>query len=228
MKLLFAFLIITVSMQLPIVTAQNNSKTTATYRLTVKNNWTEELYPAAYPIGAHFSWLAAAKHNANQSFWELGGMASAGFQELAETGYSEAFLKEIQAPAIPFGWQHWFCSSKSLSSKCGVLTVEFIITSDQPLITLASMLGPSPDWFVGVSGLNLQPNNNWIENLTVPLALYDAGTEDGLEPTMTNPESKPHRPISLIRYDESSGKYIPTNKAFIVGEFIFELINISE
>jgi len=228
MRLFLKFLIGFISVQLLLVSAQGSVKSLARYRLTVENNWTADLYPSAYPAGAHFSWLAGVKHDDKQSFWQLGGMATKGFQILAETGYSEEFLKEVQAPATPFGWQHWFCNSESISPKCDVLSVEFTMTSSQPLITLVSMLGPSPDWFIGVSGLNLSPDGKWIEKLTVPLALYDAGTEDGLEPKMSNPETSPHQAISLISYDEKSGKYIPSTQEFIVGRFIFELVSTSE
>ena len=227
MRLFLGFLIGLTCIQISFVSAQN-SDSLARYRLTIENNWTAELYPIGYPAGAHFSWLAGVKHDSSQSFWSLGGMATKGFQILAETGYSEEFLKEVQAPAVPFGWQHWFCSAESMSPKCDVLTVEFTMTSNRPLITLASMLGPSPDWFVGVSGLSLRPDGNWIEELTVPLVLYDAGTEDGLEPTMTNPESNPHMPISPIIYDKKSGKYISSEEGQIVGKLIFELLSVSE
>lgn len=42
-------------------------------------------------------------------------------------------------------------------------------------------IGPSPDWVVGVNGLNLCLKNcTWIENLTVDLYPYDAGTDSGI------------------------------------------------
>lgn len=42
-------------------------------------------------------------------------------------------------------------------------------------------VGPSPDWVVGVNGLNLCLKNcSWIENLVIDLFPYDAGTDDGI------------------------------------------------
>lgn len=43
------------------------------------------------------------------------------------------------------------------------------------------MLGPSPDWILGVSGLNLcLANCTWQENHVVDLLPYDAGTDSGI------------------------------------------------
>ncbi len=40
------------------------------------------------------------------------------------------------------------------------------------------MLSPSPDWFVGVSGLLLHDGSNWIDNLVIDLRPYDGGVRD--------------------------------------------------
>lgn len=42
-------------------------------------------------------------------------------------------------------------------------------------------LDPSPDWFVGISGLELcLPNCNWITNKTINLYPWDAGIDSGV------------------------------------------------
>lgn len=48
------------------------------------------------------------------------------------------------------------------------------------LVSFVSMIDPSPDWFVGVSGLDLcMPNCTWIENKIMELYPWDAGTDSG-------------------------------------------------
>lgn len=48
------------------------------------------------------------------------------------------------------------------------------------LVSFVSMIDPSPDWFVGVSGLELcLPNCTWIENKVMELYPWDAGTDSG-------------------------------------------------
>lgn len=55
--------------------------------------------------------------------------------------------------------------------------------------------GPSPDWIVGVSGLNLcLPNCSWTPSKVVDLYPYDAGTDNGItymvsELAISSPES---------------------------------------
>ncbi|MEP5340429.1 MAG: T9SS type A sorting domain-containing protein [Algibacter sp.] len=45
-----------------------------------------------------------------------------------------------------------------------------------PLVTLASMLGPSPDWFIGVESLSMvDVNGLFIPKITYELYPYDAG-----------------------------------------------------
>lgn len=42
------------------------------------------------------------------------------------------------------------------------------------------MISPSPDWFVGVSALELcQPDCTWLESKIVDLYPWDAGTDKG-------------------------------------------------
>lgn len=213
---------------LGLLVAQTSFGSVATYKLTVFNDWTEDIHPANYPVDAHLSWLGGGTHDASQSFWELEGFSNAGFERMAETGVTTDFVKEVGAYGSSLEWRHWFCQPVAANASCGSLSVQFTIDSSQPLITLTSMLGPSPDWFVGVSGLSLQAGGDWLGSLNIPLALYDAGTEEGVTPVMTNPETSPHLPISLISYDAVTGEYLPSGEEYIVGAFNFELISVSE
>lgn len=57
----------------------------------------------------------------------------------------------------------------------------FRVDSEHHLLSFVSMIYPSPDWFVGVSGQNLCDNTNckWIERKDVDLFPWDAGTDSG-------------------------------------------------
>ena len=59
------------------------------------------------------------------------------------------------------------------------VTLDFEISRDFSLVTLVSMLAPSPDWFVGMSGLNLIENGDWVAEKVVVLQPWDAGTDSG-------------------------------------------------
>ena len=66
------------------------------------------------------------------------------------------------------------------------------------------MLGPTPDWFVGVSAMNLYRNNSWISDTTVNLYPLDAGTEDGDVFGYYNPETVPRQNIHLLQASQAT------------------------
>ena len=60
------------------------------------------------------------------------------------------------------------------------------------------MIAPSPDWFVGVSGLSLYENGEWISQKVVELVPYDAGTDSGVSYNSANLATANPEPISKI------------------------------
>jgi hypothetical protein len=49
------------------------------------------------------------------------------------------------------------------------------------VISISSILGPSPDWLVGVSSLELcQKNGTWAREKVIDLYPYDAGVDAGI------------------------------------------------
>ena len=81
---------------------------------------------------------------------------------------------------------------------------EVELTSAHPLVTLLSMIGPSPDWVVGVSRLSLLDGGQWRPRHSVNLYPYDAGTEEGEEFSLGNPATSPQGTITSIR---GTGKF---------------------
>lgn len=48
-------------------------------------------------------------------------------------------------------------------------------------MSIVSMIDPSPDWIVGVSGLELCLRNcSWVESKVLNLYPWDIGTDDGI------------------------------------------------
>ena len=73
----------------------------------------------------------------------------------------------------------------------------FRVDSKHHLVSLVSMIYPSPDWFVGVSGLELcLGNGSWVDEKILNLYPYDAGTDSG--PTYISPD-QPTIPKEAIR-----------------------------
>ena len=170
---------------------------TATYTVTFEGNWNLDSTPDGVVGGAHFTTLIGAVHNGNVTFWAAGEMATAGVERVAELGITGTFETEINNAEEG--------TVKSLVKKSGIsatgtrtFQVEFSRT--HYLLTLLSMIGPSPDWFVGVSGLSLLDGSDaWRPSHAVDLFPYDAGTENGEEFSLSNPATVPQGTIMSLR-----------------------------
>ena len=168
---------------------------TVTYQVKFEGNWTLASTPGGVVGGAHFTTLIGGVHGSGVTFWAAGEQASAGVELVAELGSTPTFRSEVEA------------SSHTLSviqegvsgGGTGTATFNIDVTRTHPLVTLLSMIGPSPDWFVGVSGVSLlDGSNQWRESHVVDLFPYDAGTEDGTEFTLSNDDTDPQGVITRI------------------------------
>ena len=103
-----------------------------------------------------------------------------------------------------------------MSRSPGRASVEFVIGPEHGLVTLVSMIAPSPDWFVGVHGMSLLEGGDWVAEKTVSLEPYDAGTDGGRTYKSPDADTRPRQPIRTIQDPPlSSGSVAP------VGTFTF-------
>ena len=180
--------------------AQTNDEA-ARYTVTFQGAWTTTSTPGGVVGGAHFTTLIGAVHNGNVTFWSSGGTATPGIEAVAELGSTGTFRSEIQAKGsdVAAVVQHSVSDGGT-----GSATFDISLTRDHPLLTLVSMIGPSPDWFVGVSRLSLLLGGQWRTSHSVNLYPYDAGTEEGEEFSLSNPATSPQGTITSIR---GTGKF---------------------
>ena len=154
---------------------------TAQYQVVFQATWSQQTLPTNWPSGAHFSGLVGGTHNENVHFWRDGETASEGIRLMAELGQQTTLLNEI-APAITNGTAHFQLVGGGIRPSPGNVSLTFPqpMHRDFPLVTLVSMIAPSPDWFVGVDSLNMVENNQWVTNKVVTLYGRDAGTDSGV------------------------------------------------
>jgi hypothetical protein len=176
----------------------------ATYQVTIHNTWSQTSHPGAVPDLAHFSWLAGTTHDASLQLWDVGQMASPGMVQMAETGITTILVQEIldamdngQAAQV-LSWHQWFCPAVTNVPDCGAPVVQMEIAADFPLVTLVTMLGPSPDLFVGVEGLSLLQDGQWVDEVVIDLLPYDGGTRSDVDFTMNGALQLPPEPISAV------------------------------
>lgn len=203
------------------LTAASAQSGTATYRLTFTSTWSAQTHPIQFPgASAHYSPLIGATHRSTASFWQPGMLASPGIKNMAETGSTSPLSTEIQAQ-ITAGTTQQVLAYGQLNSTPGVQVVTFTAAADFPLLTLVTMVAPSPDWFVGVHGLNLVQNGDWVEQLTVPLQVYDAGTDSG---STHNPPNQPTvPPVPIAPVTTASGPFL--NLPGPIGTFALERLH---
>ncbi|MGB0578312.1 MAG: spondin domain-containing protein [Limisphaerales bacterium] len=170
--------------------------TNARYSVGFSATWSSATHPAQFPSGAHFSGLIGATHNSQFSMWAPGAGATPGIESMAETGSKFTLMTEGQQ-AIAAGTAQHVLSGGGTGSP-GSVGMTFDISRDHSLVSLVSMIAPSPDWFVGVHDLDLCANGQWIDQVVVPLQPYDSGTDSGLTYSSFNANTVPAQPISEI------------------------------
>ena len=113
---------------------------------------------------------------------------------MAETGAPGGVRAEVAA-AIAAGTADGQIFGGGIGRSPGKVAVEFDVTRDFPLATVVSMIAPSPDWFVGTSGLDLRDGDGWAGKIVYDLRPYDSGTDDGVTFRSANANSEPAEPI---------------------------------
>ena len=176
--------------------AQATPTPTAQYQVHFDGTWSAATHPLTFPPGPHFSSLIGGTHDASVHFWALGELASTGIRDMAERGRTTPLDLEVQA-AIDAGHAGTIILGGGISPSPGSVSTTFTISLDFPLVTLVSMIAPTPDWFVGVNGLSLLENGDWAGQVVVSLWAYDAGTDSGTDYTSPNLETIPRQPIAL-------------------------------
>ena len=180
------------------------------YEVIFDATWSEETHPSGFPPSPHFSGLIGATHNHETILWEPGGISSPGMESMAETGSKSPLTTEIEE-AINFGAAQFLLSGGGISLSPGSVTLEFEISEEYPMVSVVSMIAPSPDWFVGVDSLVLCDELGWAEEVVVDLLPWDAGTDSGLFYTSLNSDTNPQEPIALLSgaIFEQNGELIP-------------------
>ncbi|XP_011315131.1 spondin-1 [Fopius arisanus] len=208
----------------------------AKYSLIMEGIWSNTTHPKDFPFSAwltHFSDVIGASHEPNFSFWGSDHVSTDGFRQLAEWGSASGLEAELRAKA-----QHL----RTLVKAAGLwypnvntnTTTSFRVDRKHPLLSVASMLGPSPDWVVGVSKLNLcQKDCTWLSRMDIDLYPWDAGTDNGISYMSPNSETRPRekmKPITTLYpedprspfYDPSGKPMVPLAKLYLTREKVIQ------
>jgi spondin N len=169
----------------------------ARYVVTFDATWSADTHPTDIPPDPHFSGLIGGTHHADTSFWRPGGLATEGIRLMAERGRQSPLDAEVMAAIAAGGAEHVLLGGEVRRSP-GSTSLEFNISTGYPLVTLVTMVAPSPDWFVGVAGLSLLQDGDWVPERVVELFPYDAGTDSGTTYTSRDQVTAPPEPIQRL------------------------------
>ncbi|KAM8808098.1 SPON1 protein, partial [Eudromia elegans] len=184
---------------------------TAKYRLTFYGNWSEKTHPKDFPRRTnHWSAIIGGSHSKNYILWEYGGYASEGVKQVAELGspvkmeeeirqQSDEVLTVIKAKAQ---WPAW----QPLNVRAAP-SAEFSVDRHRHLMSFLTMLGPSPDWNVGLSAEDLCTKDcGWVQKVVQDLIPWDAGTDSGVTYESPNKPTVPQekiRPLTSLDHPQS-------------------------
>lgn len=172
----------------------------ARYTATITSAWAAP--QLTVPPGAHFTTFIGLVHNSDARLWKEGTLATTGMEVLAETGGGAPILAEIDSMIrARSGLALLLFVAPPVN---GNASVHFYCNSQYPQISFASMLGPTPDWFTGISSLCLYRDGRWVSDTTISLYTLDAGTEEGDVFGYANPPTVPQQPIRVLPAAEAT------------------------
>ncbi|WP_452231967.1 T9SS type A sorting domain-containing protein [Lacinutrix sp. MEBiC02595] len=170
----------------------------ATYTIVFSSTWNATDH-TSIPPNDHWSRLVGTNHNSNVSFIEVGTMASQGIELIAESGTNAIFEDVDVQNAINAGNAEQYIYGPSLGSAAGTITISDLnVSSAFPILSLFTMVAPSPDWMMAIDDLELMDTSgNWKTSISIPmLYVYDAGTDAGTNYTSSNADV--NTPISIF------------------------------
>lgn len=166
----------------------------ATYSIELTGKWASPDFTV--PAGVHFTNFAGMVHSAQAELWSPGKFATKGVENVAEVGNTTAIVLEIDSAIRRKNALSLILFSAP--GPTGKKEATVYCNSSYPFLSFVSMIAPSPDWFIGLSNLNLYRNKKWIADTTIQLYVYDAGTEEGDVFGYSNPATEPQQNISLL------------------------------
>ncbi|WP_231098073.1 spondin domain-containing protein [Pseudoalteromonas luteoviolacea] len=171
--------------------------TSVTYELKFTQTWELTTFPTNYPNGTHFSPMIGLIHNDQGRIFQRDSTASAGIVSMAETG-SKTLLKGETSDIQNLGHSSYLIDEAGIPHGSKSVTLTFEASQTYPHLSIVSMVAPSPDWFIGIDSLLLFNDNQWVDEQTIQLKVYDAGSDNGVTFSAADSTTDPQTPITLL------------------------------
>jgi len=194
----------------------------AEYTVILKNAWTPATHPFEYPPaaaigGPHFSGVVGASHNASFTLFKEGSMPTPGLERLSEEGKPTPLDEEIRA-AVASGTAGALFTSGPLRDFKDSIVTTLRVDPTHPMVSLVAMIAPSPDWFAGVSDVNLLENGQWASSRTLQLYAWDSGGDEGTTYKASDRDNNPKKPTmkAISRHFTKDGAAVPVATVVLI------------
>lgn len=195
------------------------------YKLTFTSNWNAQQFPTNFPQTAHFSGLIGLTHNEQVRIFQRSQLASQGIIQMAETGSKNQLSTEIRTH-INNGNSDKVLDGPGISAGSNIATLTFSANTTFSHLSITSMVAPSPDWFIGIDSLDLYENNQWKDNITINLKVYDAGSDGGAKFTSENLPLNNQEVITVLTSDSDDTDFlagVDRNNGFHIGTITLKI-----
>jgi hypothetical protein len=185
------------------------------YHVVFTPLWTKASFPFEYPDTSlihkpHFSGLIGTAHNASYHVFTEGQPPTPGLERLSEEGKHDPLDAEIKA-AIAAGNALALTESDPLKDFTQTAAADVTVDDAHAMVSLVAMIAPSPDWFAGVSDVDLKENGAWVASKTLDVSAWDSGGDDGTTYLADDKDTNPKKPTRLNqgRHFLKDGKPMP-------------------
>jgi hypothetical protein len=195
-----------------------SAQSSARYQVVFERTWSEATHPQDFPLLAHFSPVIGATHNGSFGPFPAGKVATAGPERLCEEGKHQPLDGEIRAAIEKGAAGALIETADPLRSAPGKATATFEIDSKHPMVSIAAMIAPSPDWCAMARDVLLYQDGQWIASKTVALEAWDMGTDSATSYRALDADSQPRGSIqpSESPYFVKNGKRVPVGSVTFV------------
>jgi len=194
-----------------------SAETPVRYQVTFERIWSDQTHPQDFPLLAHFSPVIGLTHNGEYEPFAAGATASAGIEHLCEEGKHQPLDGEIRAAVAAGTAGALIETMEPLRSVPGKAVATFEIDAAHPMVSIAAMIAPSPDWCAVASDVSLRENGEWVKQQTLVLEAWDAGTDSATSYRALDDDTQPRGKLSL----NTSPYFVQNGKRVAVGTVTF-------
>ena len=128
------------------------------YQVVFERTWSAETHPQDFPLLAHFSPVIGVTHAGKYEPFRSGAMPTDGLEHLCEEGKHQPLDSEIRSAIASGAAGALIETAEPLRSVPGQATASFEIDAAHPMVSIAAMIAPSPDWCAVAPDVQLYEN----------------------------------------------------------------------